>query len=267
MLNKEIIMVKKIINWIFRLLDALLGYLFAWIFEDVIYAIIPILIVAIITALAGKSFEDFLLIKEWSFASIVLFGVAIRKLIRIKVKVQLAGNSDKLHHGVQFLVVSLIASTLILSIVIMAENNLINGINVELLTRFQMALFAFGMLFILSSVVAERRYEKLTYSSSWPKWFTLKKVRSRLVEIEISISQLLDVIDKFSSINPEEPDNRDLKRQIAEISSSAERVIQLSEELKAGIVTYSTHIESATKNDVSVSYCSKDEKVEGQASA
>jgi len=33
-------------------------------------------------------FKDFLLLREWSFASIVFLGVSIRQLIRVKVNIQ-----------------------------------------------------------------------------------------------------------------------------------------------------------------------------------
>jgi hypothetical protein len=70
-----------------------------WLFDDLLYAVIPILVLATITTLLGETFHDFLQIKEWSFATIVLFGVSIRRLIRLKVQIQQTSHSYKLERG------------------------------------------------------------------------------------------------------------------------------------------------------------------------
>jgi hypothetical protein len=72
-----------------------------WLFQDVIFAIIPLLVIAGIKVMFREDFAGFSLIKEWSFASIVFFGVAIRRFVRLKVRLQLAPHSYKLDAGVQ----------------------------------------------------------------------------------------------------------------------------------------------------------------------
>src|SRR6476661_4604435 len=92
-----------------------------WLLGDVAFAVVPIATIAIITKLLGDNFSNFLLIKEWSFATIVFFGVSIRKLIRLKVELQKTPTSVKLDTGVQLFVLLLIASVLVLSFVILSE--------------------------------------------------------------------------------------------------------------------------------------------------
>jgi hypothetical protein len=59
-----------------------------WLFGDLLYAVLPIIVLAGITRLLGEIFHDFLQIKEWSFATIVLFGDAVRRVIHLRVSVQ-----------------------------------------------------------------------------------------------------------------------------------------------------------------------------------
>src|ERR1041385_6538664 len=53
--------------------------LFLWLFGDFSFAVLPIAIIFIVSRLTGDSVQEFGLIREWSFASIVLFGVSVRR--------------------------------------------------------------------------------------------------------------------------------------------------------------------------------------------
>src|SRR5690349_24745435 len=61
---------------------------FIWLFGDVAFTVLPIATIALINVALRVSFKEFLLLPEWSFASIVLFGLSIKHAIELKVKYQ-----------------------------------------------------------------------------------------------------------------------------------------------------------------------------------
>ena len=126
-----------------------------WIFGDLLYAGLPILTLALINWLRCDQFNDFSLIKEWSFAAIVLLGVAIRKLVKVKVELQKTPDSYKLDAGVQFLVLLLVTAVLVLAFVILDEKKASAPINEQILGALQVVLFLIGATSLLAAVLAE----------------------------------------------------------------------------------------------------------------
>ena len=115
--------------------------------ENLLYAILPVLVIALITRLLNRGFEHFLLLKEWSFASIVLFGAAIQKFVRFKNSVQRQPRSWKSQTGIQVFIAPLIGSVLVLAVVILLEMGIVppsasDFIAVAQLTFFSLAIFA-----------------------------------------------------------------------------------------------------------------------------
>lgn len=51
-----------------------------WVFGDVIYAVLPLFVLATVTGLLREPLTHFLQLKEWSFATIVLFGASYGSL-------------------------------------------------------------------------------------------------------------------------------------------------------------------------------------------
>src|SRR5688500_14014310 len=112
-----------------------------WLFGDLLYAVLPLIVLAIVTTLLGKTMDDFLLLKEWSFANIVLFGVVIRKFIQVKVSAQLDVRSHTLDVGVQFYILLVIVSVLILALILLVEQGVIPHEAANGIGRAQMGLF------------------------------------------------------------------------------------------------------------------------------
>jgi len=129
-----------------------------WIFGDLLYAGLPILTLALINWLRCDEFSEFHLIKEWSFAAIVLLGVAIRKMVKIKVEIQKTPDSYKLDAGVQFLVLLLVVAVLVLAFVILDEKKASAPINEAVLGALQIALFIIGSISLLIAVLAEELF-------------------------------------------------------------------------------------------------------------
>ncbi len=126
-------------------------------FGDFAYAVLPILVLAIITALLSEGYEHFLQIKEWSFATIVMLGVAIRKTIRLKVEVQRITHSYlyTLDTAVQACILFLIGSVLVLSLVIFVEKGVLPAHHAQVLGFVQLSLFLVAVLVLCTTVLAE----------------------------------------------------------------------------------------------------------------
>jgi hypothetical protein len=129
-----------------------------WMFGDVMYALLPIATLWLITHVRGEGFVGFGLIKEWSFAAIVLFGVAIRRVIRLKTEIQRSPRSYKLDTAVQGLVLFLVMAVLVLALVILHEKGVAIGGNTEFLGFIQVMFFSFGAFILLIATVAEEAF-------------------------------------------------------------------------------------------------------------
>jgi len=129
-----------------------------WLVGDTLYAALPIGILALIDSVRGDSFAGFFLRKEWSFAAIVLFGVGIRRMIRLKVYAQGIPRSYTLDVGVQLLAVLLVTAAVTLALVILNEKGVGLGVEAPKLGYIQVSLFCFGAFMLLASQIAEERF-------------------------------------------------------------------------------------------------------------
>jgi hypothetical protein len=174
---------------------------FIWFFGDVAFAIIPIAIIALITTLLAQSFHDFFLIKEWSFATIVFFGVSIRRLIRLKVRLQHAPTSYKLDTGVQLYILLLIASALTLALVILNEKGALAMQDTKFLGTAQLALFILGLSSVFTAVRAEEKiYEQVDYLPDGisQRWL-FRRIMSEIDKTGDSLEWVVYAIERASS--------------------------------------------------------------------
>jgi hypothetical protein len=121
---------------------------------DVVYAMIPLLVLAVVKVLRNDSFEDFMDLKEWSFATIVFFGAALRRFVRLKYE-QGRDSAHKLELGIQLFIVGLIGSVTVLTLVILEEGTELAPAVVHYLGLAQLSLFATGLLSLLVCVWVE----------------------------------------------------------------------------------------------------------------
>jgi len=213
-----------------------------WIFGDLIYAVLPLLVLAAITALLGQSFEGFLRIKEWSFATIIFFGVSIRNLVRLKVRIQHTPKSYKLDTGVQMYVMLLIASVLVLALVILSEKNVLPTGHEKLLSISQFMLFCIGGLSLLMSVEARdvgiNWAKRGTDPASTTEW-RLRQVNRELSNTEERLSYLADAIANFpqKASAGSEGDTRlhDDKRATSIAFSTLERISAMTKDIECNL--------------------------------
>jgi hypothetical protein len=152
-----------------------------WFFGEVSYVILPLLVLAGISVLNDESFLGFTELKEWSFATIVFFGVTIRKFVRLKVEIQQSPTSHRLDAGIQAFVVCLVFSVLVLAFVVLKEKHIVYaGFHIGIA---QLIFFAAGALSLLVAVVTEDAAQLLDFSTS-ARQFSLKRMNSMLLEAE-----------------------------------------------------------------------------------
>lgn len=124
-----------------------------WFFGDVVFAVIPLGVMALLTGLLGRDFREFPLLKEWSFATIIFCGVSIRQMMKLKIRVQHDPRHYTLDTGVQVIVVELIAAVLVLALVILMEMGAIPRSLTNFLGEAQLGLFAVGLVTSLSIAI------------------------------------------------------------------------------------------------------------------
>lgn len=221
------------------------------IFGDVIYAALPLVVLASISIFLNEPLENFFELKEWSFATIVLIGVVIRRFIRVKVHIQQRANSYKLDSGVQLFIVLLIVSVLVLALVVLAEMHRLPEHILKELGIVQVQLFLFALAGILFATIAEDK--GLNWSESLGTGVTrlemLELSLRELVEAERLARYVLVALDKPKQLSPYT--DADSHESLAEEAKLSQNVALVLTQMEQSI----THIhrnlaESSSASDV-----------------
>lgn len=138
-----------------RALPRLARLLTRWIAGDVFYAVWPLVLLAAITAFLKESFDHFFEIKEWAFACIVFYGVALRKFVGLKMRGPQRLTPWQLDAGIPLFIAGLIASSMVLVFVVLEEKGVFRDRNVEYLGAVQITLFVTGLVSLLVCVCEE----------------------------------------------------------------------------------------------------------------
>ena len=85
-----------------------------WFMNEIVFIILPIVVILLIDIAFNNEIETVLLLPEWSFAAIVLYGVAISTTIELKVKYN-NNFSPKLFSGSKALTILLIGAVITLN--------------------------------------------------------------------------------------------------------------------------------------------------------
>ena len=144
---------KKFFVKVFGYLDPRRSLDFAlWFFEDAAFILLPIAVIVSAKFLSTGRVDILYLSPEWSFATIVLFGTTITKLIRLKTEIQ-QDFSERLYGGTRLYILFLIASVLVLSLVIFKESGF--PTNSLPLWAAQMGLLLFSLFSLYAGHKAE----------------------------------------------------------------------------------------------------------------
>jgi len=120
---------------------------------DVLYTVLPIIVYAIVRVTYRRQFDDFLALPEWSFASIVFYGLSIRRTTELR-RLYKSSLSYKLNIRIQVFVFLLIASVLALSLAIVVEGD--PEANHRLIVLMQQIFFWLGIVSLTYTIFTER---------------------------------------------------------------------------------------------------------------
>lgn len=188
-----------------------------WAHGDVAFTLMPIAIIAAISQLAHGNSPELLLWREWSFGSIVLFGAALVKLVNLKTKLQRDFSDERLVSGLRFLVVSLVATGLVLALVVLRESGV--ALNGHFLGWAQLGLFNGAALVLLSFQHQTDRFlgvpyspiEHVTYLEAWDfSRVSLEAACEKLGEVESVLSRHAGFQERLGT-----PNARDDSEQLA----------------------------------------------------
>jgi len=202
-----------------------------WLLGDVAFAVLPVVVMSVLMTMVGHEFNEFLLLKEWSFAAIVLYGVAIRKLIKLKVEIQLEPRSPKLDTGVQFHVLLVIMAVLVLALVVLAELESVGPLNTDSLEVAQMVLFGISLFAVWQAVWYEENWHEMIKSrsrASQTVWF-FRYAKVQVDEAFIRANRLNDALEHLASRKSDSTDEEPMLRRrreklIAETLTAIERL-------------------------------------------
>ncbi len=213
-----------------------------WIFTDVIYAILPLVVIALLTGLLGRGFKEFLLLKEWSFASIVLYGVAIRKTIKLKTAVQRIPRSWTLDIAVQAVIPWFIGAVLVLSVVILIDMGVVARSVSAPIAVAQLVFFLVASAFVLGTIWAE---ESLTdredeLPNHLPRAWVMKRVSYRLDDISDELVYVVYALQRLcAEVYRSDPDlvwaRLQEEERIAKLENSVLQTERLVERLRRHI--------------------------------
>lgn len=112
---------------------------------DISPALLPIIIITLIRGMIFGNLRGWYSWPEWSFASIVLYGLAISRIIELKMGAQ-RDSSYRLEAGSRLLVLLMVLAVITLSLAILSSQ----GVRVEakLLGVFQLALVVIAILML-----------------------------------------------------------------------------------------------------------------------
>ena len=121
-----------------------------WFLNDLAFNILPIFVILIINIAINESFKNILLLPEWSFATVVLFGETLSRFIELKTKIQ-KDPSDKVFFGTRFFSLLLIISVITLMLALLLEKGF--PINSNLVGNLQFSLFIISALATILPII------------------------------------------------------------------------------------------------------------------
>ncbi|MEL7342245.1 MAG: hypothetical protein AAGM67_17315 [Bacteroidota bacterium] len=166
-----------------------------WFMNEIVFIVLPIVVILLIDIAFNNQIETVLLLPEWSFAAIVLYGVAISTTIELKVKYN-TNFSPKLFAGSKALTILLIGAVITLTLAVLRENAV--AISPMFIQISQAILFVHSLLSVFFVVFA--RQEHLWLPERYPQRFTDQELMQYVVHLtkdaDTTLGQLLFALEK-----------------------------------------------------------------------
>ena len=149
-----------------------------WFMNEIVFIILPIVVILLIDIAFSNEINTILLLPEWSFAAIVLYGVAISNTIELKAKYH-SDFSPRLFTGSKALTILLIGAVITLTLALFRENSV--QVSNAFIQSAQAVLFAHALFSVLLVVFA--RQEHLWLPERYPQRFTDQELMQYIVHL------------------------------------------------------------------------------------
>ena len=132
-----------------------------WFMEDIAFTLLPIFVIMFIKMLTGQNLDALYLSPEWSFATIVSYGVALTNIIKLKAEIQ-KDDSNSVYSMTRLIVLLLVLSVIVLALVVLRSDKLV-VLQEESLFVLQMSIFGLSIVTLLASYIGKEVAAKLKH--------------------------------------------------------------------------------------------------------
>ena len=157
---------------------------------DVAFTCLPLAVIAFLRGSLGEFDSEFFTIPEWSFAAIIIYGLAMTRALELKVRYQ-KDTSENVFALTRVCILGLIAAVISLALAQMQSSGL--PVSVKCLVTFQSTVLAFGLfLLFMSHFYREMHIQE---RSSLPEGIDLVRYFTFIVE---DLESEVNNIDRLS---------------------------------------------------------------------
>ena len=149
-----------------------------WFMNEIVFIILPIVVILLIDIAFSNHIQTVMLLPEWSFAAIVLYGVAISNTIELKSKYH-NDFSPRLFTGTKALTILLIGAVITLTLAVLRENSV--EISHAFIQSSQGVLFVHALFSVFLVVFAKQ--EHMWLPERYPERFTDQELMQYIVHL------------------------------------------------------------------------------------
>ena len=149
-----------------------------WFMNEVVFTVLPIVVILLIDIAFSSRIDNVLLLPEWSFAAIVLYGIAISNSIELKAQYN-DELTPRLLTGTKAMTILLIGAVITLTLAILREKAV--DINAMFIQTAQIVLFVHALFSVFIGVFTRQEYTWLP--ERYPERFTDKELMEYIVHL------------------------------------------------------------------------------------
>ena len=184
----------------YRFFDIFCESFFRFIFGQLAFTILPIVVIAIIRLSLGKTNELTTFLNDLSFATVVFYGLILTQTLELK-KLQGDIYSFRAKMLIQVFILHLIISVSSLSMIVIHNNGIL--LNINYLKTLQLWLFWFSVLWLFivyhTKVSYEKRKNIIDETTSKKEYYIY--FDQSLMQAKSNLSYILYACERKSNIN------------------------------------------------------------------
>ena len=162
---------------------------------DVALTLLPIAVIALLRLAFGQLDMDFFKLADWSFAAIVVAGLAMVRILELKIIFQ-RDSSERPIVLSRICILVIVAAVLSLSLSQMADYGLAIDANVRLLLQFVSLGFALMLLLLAHTVREIQSYQRRNYPTPLDERHYRKYIREDVKYIRNRLSLIGDALNR-----------------------------------------------------------------------